>query len=197
MEIVKQKMYHFHNSGSYDGLWQAGNIIDNTNENFINQFYQYMINDSVYQNIKELSNLDAMCDYYFEKCLQTRDIDELVNFQKELQKLFFCQREMVLEKVRKQHYPNLISRKQAIWVCDEPQLEWWRDVFEDRELFELEITGDIFTTSDELLPTPGISYEESIEEAHDYWNPNLDKISDKSLEYLVQGQIKVLKKYKN
>ena len=66
MEIVKQKMYHFHNSGSYDGLWQAGNIIDNTNENFINQFYQYMINDSVYQNIKELSNLDAMCDYYFE-----------------------------------------------------------------------------------------------------------------------------------
>ena len=39
-----------------------------------------------------------------------------------------------------------------------------------------------------------MSYEESLERAHDYWNPNLDLYEESSLEYLVKGKIKVLKK---
>ncbi len=67
---------------------------------------------------------------------------------------------------------------------------------DSKHVFEVEVSGNIFKTNEQLLPDEILSYEETYKDAKRYWDPVITPdISDKN-EYLVQGEINVLKRVK-
>ncbi len=197
MQVYNKKMYHYHQPTDFDELWKVGNTIDNTSKDFINVIYNSIITNDVWHKLNgEYMPFFEVLDYFVGESLP----EELSTYLLEtsltyIRDLLLERRENALEEVRKTYYPNKISRQEAIWVCDSPQLKTWQRLLNDeKELFEVEVTGDMFKTSEAALPALGMSYKESLERAHDYWNPNLDLYDESSLEYLVKGKIKVLNK---
>ena len=108
------------------------------------------------------------------------------------------QRELVLEEVRKRFFPELPSRKNALYLCDHNQLEHWKDELtikgKNIDLFKVEVTGNLFKSSDILLPDNGESINTMFEQAKKYWEADLTDISDEKSEYLFSGKVKVLEK---
>lgn len=196
MEVCKKKLYHLHCNNEYDDMWVAGNIIDNTDSEFLNEFTLLEYTNEYYAELDgERVCFNEILNYFIENKPRKKTTMKLLKDAREIINDFLLtQRERALEEVRLKYYPHLVSRRQAIWACDDLGLEWWSDVFEGRSIYEIEVTGNMFVTSEEYLPYLGMSYVESLEMAHEYWNPNLDDVSIENIEYLIQGKIKVLKK---
>ena len=108
------------------------------------------------------------------------------------------QRELVLEEVRKRFFPELPSRKNALYLCDHNQLEYWKDELtikgKNIDLFKVEVTGNLFKSSDILLPDNSESINTMFEQAKKYWEADLTNISDEETEYLFNGKVKILEK---
>jgi len=196
-------MYHFHDKNKYDDLWQVGNVIDNTSENFINDFCgsgenycpgldgdgedYYLVDGILYY----LDLLENGTNFSNEKAIVVlQDIRKgIINYQTTI-------RELALEEVRKDYYPNRISRKNCIWLCSKAQLEFWKEEFSKRKisLYKVEVTGEIFKTNEGLLPRTRDSYISMLNDAHKYWNPKLSEVDEENMEYLFRGKIRVLEK---
>lgn len=106
-------------------------------------------------------------------------------------------RELALEECRKQYYPELPSRLHSIWVTDEKQLPFWEGELKenDTELFELELNGNLFKSSDIFIPNDNLRMHEINEQSKKYWDPTFEtEEADNKAEYLFQGKVKILKK---
>jgi len=196
MEISNKRLYHLHKNNEYDHMWVVGNTIDNTGADFLNKFTLLDYTNDYYALFgDERVSFTEVLNHYIKNVPDSQTMVSLLKSAKDMiNDLCIVQRERALEEVRLQYYPHLISRRQAIWACDGLGLDWWANVFSDRQAYEIEVNGDVFASSHEYLPKLGISYSEALERAHEYWNPNLDDISGEKIEYLIQGEIKVLKK---
>ncbi len=197
MQVVNKKMYHLIKENRFSDLWQVGHVIDNTCDDFINERTKVNFDYTTIEPFdNEYLSFYQIIDYYLENKPDDTTIEILLEHaQKHIHLLQINQMELALEEVRRKYYPNIVSRKQAIWVCSDKQLKYWNNGLPGkRDLFEVMITGDMFKTSAALLPKLGLSYNETLEQAHEYWNPDISKCEEETIEYLVKGKIKVLKK---
>ena len=62
------------------------------------------------------------------------------------------------------------------------------------DLFKVEVTGELFKSSDILLPDNSESINTMFEQAKKYWEADLTNISDEATEYLFRGKVKILEK---
>lgn len=203
MEIKDKIMYHYHKVGIHDEKWEVGNelVIDN---DFISYYSEVLneFNTSVPTTDGELESFDKIIKYY----LKDENFDKI---DRELAKRMMTtarriimganvfKRELALEECRKQFYPELPSRLHSIWVAEEKQLPFWKEQFNenDTELFELELNGNLFKSSDKFLPNDYLRMHEINEQSKKYWDPKFEtEEEDNKAEYLFQGKVKILKK---
>lgn len=59
----------------------------------------------------------------------------------------------------------------------------------------MKATGNIFKTNEQLLPDEVLSYE-MYKQAKKYWEPTIGSDMNMTNEYLVQGEIEVLRRVK-
>lgn len=198
---MKKIMYHIHKldvNEKNNDLWEVGKTFDNTKDEFINEFY----NTSIGFNTKVFFDGEIKC---FSEMLRyfTNVIEEKGRISNNLTKQLIdnaqiyigeqdiLRREIAVEEVRKTYYPDLISRISCIWLCDEQYLDYWKNKLAGAiRVFKVEIDGELFVTTNRLLPKDYDSYEECMKKAHDYWNPKLRK--DDTKEYLFRGNLTIL-----
>ena len=106
----------------------------------------------------------------------------------------FVIRELALEEVRKNKYPDYPSRLNALYVTkDKEDAIKWGSILKRngkicKQILTLELTGTIFIGDGNLIKRQNISYQEQIKIAEKYWNQTSNEIE----EYLFYGQAKVI-----
>ena len=110
-------------------------------------------------------------------------------------------REMILEEVRREKYTDKPSRYNCMWLTDEECISNWVKLLNAHEgnysINEMELDGNIFVSTDELLPVTIHKTEDMYDEAHKYWNPTQEQLDvSKKREYLFEGIAKVKRKIK-
>ena len=151
--------------------------------------------DEVFNKEYKLNNMDA------NELLINKKKNNDLNFSIEEFKLLlstvnndaFVMRELALEEVRKEKYPNYPSRLNCLYVTKEKQaaLEWTnilkRNHKECKQILTLELTGDLYKFDGNLMRRQNVSYEEQLKRAEEYWNSTSD-----NPEYLFYGEAKVV-----
>lgn len=199
MNVENKKMYHIHTSNKYDDIWTIGNEIT-IDDNFLSYFYESLLNFTGRVPViggGEESFASVIKGYLKHNLDNETYIKLLKEASNMLSKFQMSRRELVLENYRKKFFPNLPSRKNSIWLCDEKSLEFWKSKLElnnTKKLFEVSATGNLFESSDNLLPDDNSSINEGFSQCERYWNPEKDKIDETCREYLFQGKIKILRK---
>lgn len=207
MQVQDKKLYHFHTKDIYNDIWQVGNtfvVDDNYNSDLTELVKTFTPAINVYTkdgSYKE--SFDNFLEGYLdEEEFKTIDRDLAMKMIKTtigiIQNANICRREYLLEKYRQKYYPNIISRYHTLWLTDENSLEYWKKIFKDEKkllLFELQVTGEIFKSSDEFIPSKHLNMEEMYKASEKYWNPDFsNEKANKKTEYLFQGKVKILKK---
>lgn len=199
MFVENKEMYHFNNVEKRKDIWKVGNEIDNTKD-YISDYWRNDLNfnGKVLTNLGDEISFVGFIDSYLEN---EQDKETYIKMLKTARNMLSnysaLQREMILEAVRKDFYPDIISRKNAIYLCDNNQIEYWRDNLKrnsEIDLFKVEVTGELFKSSDTLLPSRAESISKMYEQAKEYWAADLTDIDDVTCEYLFSGKIKVLEK---
>lgn len=207
MKVNEKIMYHFHSLGCYDEMWYEGNQI-NVNDSFKANFLSIV---DEYNTLIPCGGedkhdcIDRVISYYLKdenfSDLKIGEIKYLLNkAQQIIHNSNIIKRELALEQYRLDNYPNLLSRFNSIWVCDEEQIEYWYQQLvkgDNLELYQLSLTGELFKSSDAFLPHRLLSYAESYLAAENYWNPKFKEKEDYDFcEYLFQGKAKILSRLK-
>lgn len=218
MKVKNKKMYHIHRNGVYDDIWQLGNelIIDNSFVAFFNS------KRDIPSGVRTKNGTIRSLDKYIEEVINGLNTDEKIIDLKNLSEeeflkkgKFLCQvledsmlkirnlslknREESLEEIRKGKYPNLPSRYHCIWVCDKKSLDYWKTKLrKDSIIYEVELNGELFKSSDSFLPEDGEKKEKQKIQADKYWNPVfIDDDQERTAEYLFQGKVKIIKEFDN
>lgn len=200
MFVENKEMFHFNNSEKRKDIWTVGNQIDIT-KNYVSDFWNDGLYFSSRVNVTSggISPFSEVINTYLKK---EQDNETYIKMLQEASRLLKCystlQRELVLEEVRKRFFPELPSRKNALYLCDHNKLEHWKDELtikgKNIDLFKVEVTGNLFKSSDILLPDNGESINTMFEQAKKYWKADLTDISDEKSEYLFSDKVKVLEK---
>ncbi len=203
------KLYHIHKPNKYDELYYEGsNIFIGNNYNaFTNDFFErsaaYLKNREEvngklychYGNITELLDNDKIANMSAEEKLKTLDI--IRNYVRNSQ---IDTREMILEQVREACFSHLPSRRYCAWLTDEESIDTWMEYLRYRDgyqLFEVEADGNLFVSTNKLLPDGYHKIKMIYEESFGYWNPSEDDLKDaKDKEYLFEGNLKILRRVK-
>ena len=202
MEVKDKIMYHYHKLGLYDDIWQEGNeiVVDN---NF-NTYYGKII-DKFSTGVRctnGIFSLDRVIDEYIDKVgLENVDLNTIEDLLKcsslIIKNINIYNRELMLEKYRKENNLNLPSRLNSIWLADKESLNFWKkQVREYRKivLFRVSITGNLFKSSDSFIPNDELTTKEMYNVSSKYWNPVFNEDDLCKAEYLFQGKVKVLEK---
>ena len=195
--VIGRKLYHFVNKDSSNDMWEVGNdfIIDNKYNSYSNHFFR----DGINLNYKNEPLYNA-CDRILEKTLSDEELKEVINIIKEyVYNTPVTLREYILEKIRKEEYPQLISREHCLFLTDKESLKFWKERFSEikKALFLVEVSGILLCSHDCLLPGRCNSIKFQEYQARCYWENKLKEnpyhvTNDR--EYLFQGKVKVLKK---
>lgn len=201
MYVVEKEMFHFHNRKVYNDVWTLNNefvVDDNFEASYISRLRHYTT------AIDLADGKSISLNVVINKCLEEQLSKEtLIELLKEASHLIrginIIKREMALEEIRKQKYPELPSRKHSIWLCNENGIKYWSEALSNNEikvdLYKVLVTGILFKSSDLFFPKTISDYETNLKEAESYWNPQFtDEEQEKRAEYLFQGRLKILKK---
>ncbi len=82
----------------------------------------------------------------------------------------------------------------SIWVTDKDNLDYWQNILKGEHVFELNLTGILFKSSDLYIPDNNLSLAQAIEASQAYWNPIFTKEAEARKEYLFQGKVFVKRK---
>lgn len=193
-------MYHIHTMGIYDDDWVVGNVIDNRKHD-TNNFFDGLFEQVPAEKMNdELTAFDVIVDSYLNRIEQGRVVPfnilkSLLYYSEiHLHDLNLSRREYILEEVRRQFYPERISRVNCIWLCNKAGLKGWNERLgcsKDKKIFKVMIDGELFPSTESKLPRPEASTEEQMVQAHQYWNPG--KLNGKrDVEYLFEGTLTIL-----
>ena len=212
------KLYHIHRENKYDNLFKEGNTIEfGKNDNFLKESLQD-ISSSFTQvktledgkNIKKYTKFDEALYYpTFENYSRKNQMQLLEMVREYVMLTSTLNRENILEEVRKNKFPELPSRFKCMYLTDEEGLERWLDVLKRNnarffyekenpiEIFEVEAKGNRFVSSIKLLPSTGTKLQNMYFDAERYWNPTEYELAHSNCkEYLVEGEVKILRKVK-
>lgn len=190
--VKMEKFYHFHRQGIHDDLWLLENDFEIT-KNFQSSFYENIL-------LRERLLKEYYNDYEIDKVIKALEmmIDNndtgylgYHKFSSTLNSYYIFRRELALEEGRK-IYNNLApSRLHSIYLTDEKSLYYWvQYVGLCSRLLEVEVTGEIFESSDWLFPDIKSSFESQVKKSKKYWQPK-ELTYRMPKEYLFQGNIKV------
>ena len=217
MQVENLEMYHFHTKNIHDNLWKKGNVIEideNYKSDFItgyercSTYYSRGTNKTTHELFDTLYyNIDRLDNPEFIEELMNLSNDDIKEYAKGLRRYLgtattifrgylIRDREYILESVRQKYYPDLPSRYNSIWVCDEKSKDFWNShLASNKVLYNVSLTGNLFKSSDEFIP----DYRQELfvmeELAHKYWNPKFEtEEQENKAEYLFQGNVRVLKR---
>ena len=200
MEVKDKIMYHYHRLGIYDDIWQVGNEIT-VDDNF--NSYCGSIVDKFSTGVKCVNgifSLDRVIDEYIDDIglgnVDLNTIEDLLKCSSLIIKnINIYNRELMLEKYRKENNPKLPSRLHSIWLADKESLSFWKGQFSGKlKLYRVSITGELFKSSDDFIPDDELTAKEMYETSSNYWNPTFKEEDLCKAEYLFQGKVKVLEK---
>lgn len=200
MEVRDKIMYHYHRLGIYDDIWQVGNEIT-IDDNF--NSYCGSIIDKFSTGVKcknGLVPLERIIDKYIDDIgVENIDLETITNLLKDssaiITKANMYNRELMLEKYRKEHNHDLPSRLHSIWLADKESLNFWKGQFSGKlKLYRVSVTGNLFKSSDSFIPDDELTAKEMYETSSNYWNPTFKEEDLCKAEYLFQGKVKVLEK---
>lgn len=199
MEVKNKIMYHIHKSNKYDELWQEGNVFT-VDDNFYSECGLIIpnFNTDVQCTDGSLASLDGFLKDYLNNGIENLEQDTIRALLKDSYRIihntnrFKC--EAALELCRKENFKLCPSRLHSIWVTDKDNIDFWLSILNSQEIFELDLTGNLFKTSDIYIPDNHMSFIEAIARAEDYWNPVFTKEAEEKKEYLFQGKVLIKKK---
>ena len=204
MKVENKEMYHYHHIHLFKEIWVPGNeliVDDNFKTSFLNILKYYSSAVNTVTGNKNAFN--RTIEKYLE---EDQDKETYIMLLKEARRIIsganMFTREMALEEIRKQKYPDLPSRKHSIWVCDEKGLDFWKkqlisEEHDNLDLYKVSLTGNLFKSSDSFLPDDYYTYENMLKCADEYWNPKFEnEVQEEKAEYLFQGKVKILEKVK-
>ena len=212
VEVNNKIMYHYHKKGIYDELWDTGKeiIVD---ENFRSYFSRILdsFTTGVLCKDDKISSFDRVISYYlkddiFENVDKELGKQMLLEAKRIIYNTNVCRREFALEQIRKEFYPHLPSRLHSIWLTDSENIDFWKEQLVSKEtlennpnaleLYKVSITGNLFKSSDYLIPDDELTMLEMKEQSKKYWNPDFIN-NEKALrgtEYLFQGKLKIMRR---
>lgn len=208
MEVKNKTMYHIQNIDKFKNIWQVGNIItisDKFDSNLcevVKKFSPAVYSKGDNDEVKKISFDRIIDDYLDEDKFKTIDKALALRMMNEARFIIkganLYRREKIMEEYRLEHCPNIPSRYHSIWLADEKSLDFWLkelNKFDYFNLFKVEVTGNLFKSSDMFIPDDILTNEEMYEFAKKYWNPIFtENIEEKRAEYLFQGKVKILEK---
>ena len=202
MEVKDKIMYHYHRLGIYDDIWQVGNelLVDNNFNSFCGSIVDKFTTAVKCEN--GIFSLEKIIDKYLNDIsIENVDLKTITNLLKAssaiITKADMYNRELMLEKYRKENNPKLPSRLHSIWLADKESLNFWEGQLNGRrklKLYRVSVTGNLFKSSDSFIPDDELTAKEMYEASSTYWNPVLSEEDLCKAEYLFQGKVKVLEK---
>ena len=186
MKVNKEIYYHANSGKEY----KVGDTLV-FNARTHNKMY-----DEVYNNEYKLDNIDANELLINKKRNNDTNlsIDEFLLVFKTINNDAFVLRELALEEVRKNKYPNYPSRLNCLYVTkDKEDAINWSNILKRnkkvcKQILTLELTGELFTFDGSLMKRLNTSYQKQLEMAEEYWN----SIPSSNPEYLFYGEAKVI-----
>ena len=197
-EVNNKIMYHLHDNNFYKNNWDVGD--DFTVDENHKSFAYYFFLDKQFDKIKRL-DLFYKIDDLIDGNINNKELDIIgseLKFYIWNQPIALC--EYVLENIRKQEFPNLISRAHCLYLTDKKSLKFWMKRLNnvDRTLYEFEVSGKYFIGHNRLLPDRNTNIFNQENQARCYWSGDVKaypyEYSNNDREYLFQGHVKVLKK---
>lgn len=202
MEVKNKVMYHYHKLGLYDDIWQVGNkiMVDSNFNSFCGSIVDKFTTAVKCEN--GIFSLEKIIDKYLNDIsIENVDLKTITNLLKAssaiITKADMYNRELMLEKYRKENNPKLPSRLHSIGLADKESLNFWKEQLNggrNLTLYRVSVTGNLFKSSDSFIPDDELTAKEMYEASSKYWNPVFSEDDLCKAEYLFQGKVKVLEK---
>ena len=206
-----EQLYHIHVSNSHDDQFYEGNIIivgkefNNFRQDFLRRSATYLDRSEMGEDGKshdyyrDLENVLSLDKFKGLNVAQQLRVLEAVRAYVINSKLDF--REIILEDVRKLLHPAYPSRYNCIWLTDKDSLPFWEQQLKadkrGAQIFEVEYDGNLFLSTNTLLPDSYIPRDIMYQEAKKYWEPSFeDLVKNDDREYLFTGELKLTKRVK-
>lgn len=201
MQVENKTMYHIHTPNEYDEIWQEGHelIIDDNFYSNCGLSIPYFNTDVISSNGNLISIVNPLRKYLDEgiEQLTTEAINTILEDVYRI--LYNANRtkcEAALEICRREKFKMCPSRLHSIWVTDKDNLDYWLNILKGKDIFEVDLTGTLFKTSDIYIPDDYLSLAQSIKVAESYWNPTFTEEAEQKKEYLFQGKALIKRKVK-
>ena len=202
MKVKDKVMYHYHKLGIYDDIWQVGNelLVDNNFNSFCGSIVDKFTTAVKCEN--GIFSLEKIIDKYLNDIsIENVDLKTITNLLKAssaiITKADMYNRELMLEKYRKENNPKLPSRLHSIWLADKESLNFFKEQLNggrNLTLYRVSVTGNLFKSSDSFIPDDELTAKEMYQVSSKYWNPVFSEDDLCKAEYLFQGKVKVLEK---
>lgn len=201
MQVENKTMFHIHTPNEYDEIWQEGNelIID---DNFYSECGLSIpyFNTDVVSSDGSLISIVGPLRKYLDEGIEKLTMEEIKTILKDVYRILYNNNrtkcEAALEICRREKFKLCPSRLHSIWVTDKDNLDYWLNILRGKEIFELNLTGTLFKTSDIYIPDNNLTLAQSIEVAESYWDPTFTEEAEKKKEYLFQGNALIKRKIK-
>lgn len=201
MQVENKTMFHIHTPNEYDEIWQEGNelIIDDTFYSECGLSIPYFNTNVVCSDGSLISIVDPLRKY-LDEGIEKLTMEEIKTILKDVYRIIYnanrTKCEAALEICRREKFKLCPSRLHSIWVTDKDNLDYWLNILRGKEIFELNLTGTLFKTSDIYIPDDNLSLVQAIKAAESYWNPNFTEEAEEKKEYLFQGTALIKRKIK-
>ena len=201
MQVENKTMYHIHTPNKYDEMWQEGNelIIDDNFYSECGLSIPYFNTDVVCSNGSLISIVGPLRKY-LDEGIEKLTMEEIKTILKDVYRILYNNNrtkcEAALEICRREKFKLCPSRLHSLWVTDKDNLDYWLNILNGKEIYELNLTGTLFKTSDIYIPDNNLTLAQSIEVAESYWDPTFTEEAEKKKEYLFQGTALIKRKIK-
>ena len=201
MQVENKTMYHIHTPNKYDEMWQEGNelIID---DNFYSECGLSIpyFNTDVVSSDGSLISIVGPLRKYLDEGIEKLTMEEIKTIFEDVYRILYNNNrtkcEAALEICRREKFKLCPSRLHSLWVTDKDNLDYWLNILNGKEIYELNLTGTLFKTSDIYIPNDNLSLVQAIKAAESYWNPNFTEEAEEKKEYLFQGTALIKRKIK-
>ena len=201
MQVENKTMFHIHTPNEYDEMWQEGNelIID---DNFYSECGLSIpyFNTDVVSSDGSLISIVGPLRKYLDEGIEKLTMEEIKTIFEDVYRILYNNNrtkcEAALEICRREKFKLCPSRLHSLWVTDKDNLDYWLNILNGKEIYELNLTGTLFKTSDIYIPDDNLSLVQAIKAAESYWNPNFTEEAEEKKEYLFQGTALIKRKIK-